>query len=566
MPSPSLTLKALGGRLERRPRAWQNRLWARRAWSRHHPVLADTLPEPVLFGDAGRGQALVAGAWEALGTTLTLGEATIWDVALPDRRLEARRQSFLWLDDLAALGNRAARSHAQAWLLDWIARFARGAGPGWQPGLAGERAMRWTAHARLLSQDLDTADAARLWHALAAHRRYLAQAWPRAAPGLPQLQALAGLVWTGLVLPHPGQAGAIAELAALAETLVQPDGSTASRAPEDLAEILILLIWTARLLEDAGQRTMAPHLQAILRAVSVIRPLRAGDGTMARFHCGGSGEPQRLDQALAELKLAAQPKPQLPMGFVRLAGGRAVVVMDGAPPPPGGAAGTLAFEFGAARQPLVVNAGPGQAFGPAAGLRARSTAAHSTVEIADLSSAVIETDDLAARTFGPRIATGPALVAVRQAQDASGQWLVATHDGYAGRLGLLHERRLFLDAKGAELRGEDILSVPDAGARDRYERAVASHRAPYAARFHLHPAVDVEHDDIRQLVILTLPSGEVWMFRAAGGAIAIERSTYYDAAAPAPQPAAQVVVRAEVVGYLGQVTWSFSRIAEPAAR
>lgn len=571
MPSPSLTLKALGGCLGRRPRAWQNRLWARRAWSRRPPAVADALPEPVFLGDAGRGQALVAGGWEALGTTLSLGAATIWDAALPDPRLEAARQGFLWLDDLAALGNRAARTQARTWLLDWVRRFGRGAGPGWQPALAGERAMRWTAHARLLAQDLDAADAARLWRALAAHRRYLARAWPRAAPGVPQVQALAGLVWTGLVLPHPGHAGAVAELAALAEALVQPDGGTASRAPEDLAEILILLIWTARLLEDAGQRTMAPHLQAILRAVPVIRPLRAGDGAMARFHGGGGGEPQRLDQALAELKLAAQPKPQLPMGFVRLAGGRAVVVMDGAPPPPTGAAGTLAFELGAARHPVVVNGGPGQAFGPAAGLRARTTAAHSTVEVAGLSSAVIATDDLAARAFGPRIAAGPGLVAVRQAQDASGQWLVATHDGYAGRLGLLHERRLFLDARGTELRGEDILSVPDAGARDRYERAVASlagaaGRTPFAVRFHLHPSIDVEHDDIRQLVVLTLPTGEAWMFRAAGGAIGIEPSAYHDAAAAAPQSAAQVVVRAEVVGYLGQVTWSFSRIAEPAAR
>ncbi|MFT3974257.1 MAG: heparinase II/III family protein [Amaricoccus sp.] len=562
----------------RRPRAWQNRLWARQAWSNRHPALAETLPEPVLLGDAGRGQRLLAGTWDALATAQPIGEATIWQApvadgndATLDPRLEPLRQTFRWLDDLAALGNRSARLQAQAWLGDWIRRYGRGSGPGWQPALAGERAMRWTAHARLLTQDLDAGAAASFWRALHAHQRYLSRAWPHAAPGLPQLQALGGLVWTGLVLPHPGHAGAVAELAALAESLVQPDGGTAARAPEELAEALILLIWTARLLEDAGQRTMAPHLQAILRAVPVIRPLRMGDGGTARFHGGGRGEPERLDQALAELKLAAQPKPALPMGFARLAGGRAVLVMDAAAPPPTGAAGTLAFELGVARQPFVVNAGPGHVFGPVEGLRARATAAHSTVEVGDLSSALIATDDLAARTFGPRLEAGPALVAVRQAQDASGQWLVATHDGYAGRLGLLHERRLFIEAKGAELRGEDILSVPDAGARDRYERAVpalggTAGRARFAVRFHLHPAIEVDHDDIRQLVILTLPSEEVWMFRAAGGGISIEPSVYYDAMAQAPQPAAQVVVRAEVVGYLGQVTWSFTRLAEPAAR
>jgi uncharacterized heparinase superfamily protein len=565
MSPPTLTINALGERLARRPRAWRNRLSARRAWSRVQPEVAPTLPEPVLLGDAGRGQQLVGGVWEALGTAVPLDKSPIWVPVLPEARLELERQACLWLDDLAALGNRSARTQAQGWILNWIQRYGHGSGPGWQPAVAGRRTMRWTAHSRLLTQGLEERDSVQFWRALAAHRRYLQRAWPQAVAGIPQLQALAGLVWSGLVLPHPGHASAVAEMAALAESLIRPDGSTPSRAPEDLAEILILLIWTARLLEDAGQRTLAPHLQAILRAVPVVRPLRMGDGGLARFHGGGAGQAQHLDQALAELKLAAQPKPTLPMGYARLTGGRTVVVMDGAPPPASGAAGTLAFEMSAARQRLVVNAGPGWAFGRADDLRARATPAQSTLEVSGLSSATIEAGDLAARTFGSRLVDKPALVAVRQAQDATGQWLVATHDGYVGRLGLLHERRIFVDAKGLEVRGEDILSVPDAGAKSRYERAFPAGRATFACRFHLHPATEVEHDDIRQLVLLALPSGEVWMFRAAGGIISVEPSTYYDATAAAPQATAQVVVRAEVVGYLGQVTWSLSRIAEPTA-
>jgi uncharacterized heparinase superfamily protein len=64
------------------------------------------------------------------------------------------------------------------------------------------------------------------------------------------------------------------------------------------------------------------------------------------------------------------------------------------------------------------------------------------------------------------------------------------------------------------------------------------------------------------VVTLALPSGELWMFRAGGGAVGLEDSVYFDPAAPAPLPTRQVVVRAEVVEYLGQVTWSFARIAE----
>ncbi|MFO1141217.1 MAG: heparinase II/III family protein [Amaricoccus sp.] len=531
--------------------------------------MAEAMPEPVFLGDAGRGEELVAGSWRALGQSVAVGRGSIWTAPIPDPRLEAERQACLWLDDLAALGNPAARVLAQAWVQDWIQRFGSGGGPGWEAELAGRRAKRWVAHAALLTEGLDRGGADRFWRALAAHQRYLVRAWSLAPVGLPQLRALAGLVWSGVVLPHSGHAAALAEIAALADRLIDADGGTPSRAPEDLAETVILLIWTARLLEDSGQHAMAPHLAAIVRAIPVLRPLRLGDGGMARFHSGGAGTPERIDQALAELRLVAQPKPQLPMGYARLTGGRVVVVMDGAVPPAAEGqavrahASTLAFELGVARQRLVVNAGPGQVFGDAAALASRQTAAHSAVEVDGQSSARLETDGLAARTFGARLTDGPALVTVRQAQDASGQWLLATHDGYVASHGLLHERRLFVDARGQEVRGEDILTVPDARAREAFQRNANDGRIGFAARFHLHPRIAVEHDEGEGLVILTLPNEEAWMFRASGGAVAVEESVYFDAGAAAPEPTRQVVVRADVTGYLGQVTWSFARIAEP---
>lgn len=562
--SIALTLQALAERIARPYRAAQNRMWARRARLGGRPRVAETLPEPVLLGDGERGQALVDGTWHSGGHVVDIGTGSIWTARLPSPRLEAERQSCLWLDDLAALGDQPARLQAQAWIQDWITRFGGGRGPGWQPQTAGLRAMHIAVHASLLSEGLDRTSVDRLWRTLAAHQRYLTRAWPRAHPGLPRLQALAGLVWSGVVLPHGGHSEALAETAALAEALIDPDGGTPSRIPEELAEILILLIWTARLLEDADQRAMAPHLSAIVRAVPTLRPLRMGDGSTARFHGGSAGSADRLDQALAELRLAAQPKPRLPMGYARLGGGRAVVLMDGAPPPsgPAAAAATLAFEMSVGRQPFLTNAGPGAAFGTPWALAARQTAAQTAVEVAGTSSARLVTRGLAARTFGPRLADGPALVSVRQAQDATGQWLLATQDGFIGSHGLLQERRLFLDARGLELRGEDILTVADVRARDQFERQARDGRIPFAARFHLHPSVSAEPDPGRALVALRLSSGEVWLFRAVGGTVGVEDAVYFDPHAPAPLPTKQVVVRAEVVEYLGQITWSFGRIAE----
>lgn len=540
---------------------------ARRASFGGLSELAETLPEPVLFGDADRGLALVAGTWHALGHDLTIGEKTIWAVRLPDARLEPVRQNFSWLDDLGALGNRVARARAQAWLLDWLHRYGTGSGPGWTPDCAGARTKQWTAHAALLLKGLEPEQSERFWRALAAQQRFLAQTWRHAEPGLPQIRALAGLVWSGILLPNRGHRVAMAELGQLAEGLIDGKGEVASRRPEDLAEALILLIWTARVLENAGQHAPPAHLSAIVRGVPVLRPLRMGDATFARFHGGSEGDPDRLDQALAELRIGVQAKPPLSMGFCRLTGGRTAVVLDAAAPPAGehayhAHASTLAFEMSVGRQRLVVNCGPGQAFGPSWDIASRQTASHSTVELAGHSSARIKANGLIASTFGARLDRGPSLVSIRQAQDATGQWLLATHDGYAARRGVIHERRVFVNVRGTEIRGEDILSVPDARARSQFDKSARGSPVGFRAHFHLHPEIRAENDTIRQLVLMLLPSGEAWIFRCTGGTISLDESTYFDPRAAHPVGTLQIVVHGELKDHLGQIVWSFTRFRE----
>ncbi|MBP7001172.1 heparinase II/III family protein [Amaricoccus sp.] len=554
-----MTDKTLSARILAPAGRLRDRLAVRRAWLGARGAAGMNLPEPMYLGEADRGSRLVGDVWAVAGREIALAGRPIWDAVGLDPRIEPARQGFGWLDDLAALGNRPARTLAQGWTQDWIRRFGGGAGPGWEPELAGARAMRWVAHARLLVEGADRPAEAAFWRALGAHQRYLARAWPRAAAGLPRLRALAGLVWTGRALPDAGARAAVERMGELAEAMVGREGELAARSPEELARVLALLTWTARLLEDGGSGASAAHLGAIVRLVPTLRPLRMGDGTVARFHGGGGWDAIAIDKALAELRLETQPRPRLPMGFARLTGGRIVLVMDGAAPPGGAAAatahaGTLGFEMSVGRQPLVTGQGPGGAFGPPAALASRQTRAHSTVEVDGASSAGFA---------GGALVAGPTLVSVRLAQDATGMWLLATHDGYVAGKGLLHERRIFVDARGGEARGEEILTVTDARARETYDRAAraAGGRLGFATRFHLHPDVAVVEDD-PQAPLLKLPGGEAWEFRAGGGEVAVEESVWHDPAAAAPRRTRQVVVRSEVVEYLGQVTWSFLRVLD----
>ena len=140
-------------------------------------------PEPRSIGLYARGKQLVAGNFQFAGEVVEAPSALIWDVVPSDPALTVDVQGFVWLDDLAAVGDMAARSRAQAWTWDWIARFGRGKGAGWTPDLTGRRLLRWINHALFLLSGRDRAQTEAYYRSLSAQVVFLSRRWPDAAAG-----------------------------------------------------------------------------------------------------------------------------------------------------------------------------------------------------------------------------------------------------------------------------------------------------------------------------------------------------------------------------------------------
>ena len=104
----------------------------------------------------------------------------------------------------------------------------------------------------------------------------------------------------------------------------------------------------------------------------------------------------------------------------------------------------------------------------------RTTAAHSTLILADTNSTAILADG--------SLGKGVADVTVDRSEDNDSSRIEATHDGYVRRFGLIHKRSLMLGNDGKELRGADQL-IPKG--RRKVRGAV-----PFAVRFHLAPGVE----------------------------------------------------------------------------
>jgi len=114
-------------------------------------------PEPRSVGLYARGRQLIAGNALFGGQVVQLGAGSLWDIVQPDPGQADDIHGFRWLDDLAAVGDGAARVKAQGWLWEWIARYGNGKGPGWSPDLTGRRLIRWINHALFLLSGRDKA-------------------------------------------------------------------------------------------------------------------------------------------------------------------------------------------------------------------------------------------------------------------------------------------------------------------------------------------------------------------------------------------------------------------------
>jgi uncharacterized heparinase superfamily protein len=126
-------------------------------------------------------------------------------------------------------------------------------------------------------------------------------------------------------------------------------------------------------------------------------------------------------------------------------------------------------------------------------------------------------------------------------------WSVeASHDGYLREFGVMHERRLVLNAQGTTLIGVDQI-VPKGPAK----RAVN-----YAIRFHIHPDIRVSSSQ-GSGILLKLANGEGWRFRCAGEA-RIEESVYLGG--DTVRRAEQLVISGTAKDTAVETGWVFEQI------
>ena len=491
-------------------------------------------------GDPARGARIMRGEFDHLGgaRAIKLGG---WNDPAGSVLVRSALHGFAWLRDLRSLGSDGARARARALVQDWITAPSHDPIAN-QPDVLGTRIAAWLAHYDFFAASADDHYRQRLMAKLLSDARALAMAIPVEYNDGRALCALKGLIAVATAIPdHEALLQrALKFLPGELSRQVSHDGMHRERSPAAHLAALQNLIEIRAMLQ-AAQAPAPQSLAGIIERMSVaLRLLRHGDGGLALFNGTIEVSPSLIEQVLTQSGRAGRMVVALEDGgFTRLQAGRTVVIADSGAPPPKGLdrfahAGTLSFELSAGRERLIVNCGarPGAISEWHDALR--STAAHSTLVVGDTNSSEIEPGGL-----GRRVGR----VSISRQETNGGQLLDMTQDGWSHTLGLLHHRRLYLAAGGDDLSGEDMMEGD----------------APYGGvvRFHLHPNVQANLQQDREAVLMRLPLGSFWRFRAEGGLLAIEESIYFGA--DEPRRSEQITITIPSDGPQ-RTTWSFSRL------
>jgi len=540
-------------------------IWLRGGWL-YRQTLSGPVPDHIHFHPhdprtrrLDEADALMRGRFRFAGQTLEVREGSVFDQPAPSKSFSAALHGFDWLRHLELAGGDLARQFAVKVTQQWLKRYGRFASLPWQPEIIAERFLNLYAHAQFFLTSSDMAWRSRLFVSLRDQARLLERTIGEAPDGLPRLKSAAALALGGLCLSDAQSAKAgLKRLAGEIERQILPDGGHASRSPEALFEAFRVLGMVQQVL-DTAHREIQPALRGALdRMAPMLRFFRLGDGALAVFHGGGETDAPTIAALLERDEVAGRPLGHAPhSGFQRLAVGRTVVLFDvgGAPQSTfstAAHAGCLAFEMSAGVHRMIVNCGAGIANTPPWVSALRSTPAHSTLTIDDVSSATVLSEGLLASLLGPLLVDGPAGIETRRSETPQGLVAEASHDGYVSRFGFVHQRCMTLSPRGLKLTGIDRLTPAGAGAGRGSVR-----RLPFAIRFHVHPDVRLSLAQGGVSVILKLPNGEGWRFRCSGS-LAIEPSIYLGGGSA--RRAEQLVVSGELQGEAVECAWLFEQV------
>lgn len=474
---------------------------------------------------------------------------------------EKELHSFTWLRHFSANQDTLSDSHARALVKEWIelkpdqtSKYA------WDIEITSKRLISLLSHSIVLLSKPDHEFHYQLTRSLGKHVKILRRLIANAADGMPVLYGHIALTYASICFSgnsSPLNANRDRMAQAL-DSQILADGGHISRNPAVIPEVLALLL---PLKEGFAAIETAPPkelITAIERLLPALKFFRHGDGNIARFNGVGVTEKDLVTTLLRYDESLGEPvKDAVHSGYQRLQIGNALLLIDTGEAPKGELSleahgGTLSFEFSSGLSCLIVNCGKPEIYDEAMSQVWRTTNAHSTMTLNDVSTVRFENPGTAGRAISGQIFSRNLNIEYSRQDSSDATTITAAHSGYVKQFGIRHQRSLTLDSDGDRLFGQEWFSGPNKSDM-RYTT-----KDKVALRFHLHPDIKASLSANGETCLMETREGDQWRFDCPGFKVELVESIFF-ASLPAPKPTWQIVIHTKAYDN-PEINWALQKI------
>jgi uncharacterized heparinase superfamily protein len=506
--------------------------------------------------DPFAAEEILAGRYPLAGRVLDTEGDSPFEIDLPSHEFAIRLHSFGWLRHMRAIHDEAGHVRLRQIIDDWMGVHGRSIGGiPWEADVIAQRIIAWLSHSPVVLRNAEHGFYRRFLKNLAFQVRYLRHIAETVADGEARLRVRIALAMASVSMPVSDSVirNAARRLDLELDRQILPDGGHFSRSPRAGLELLLDLLPLRQTYVNLGHDVPSRLISCIDRMYPALRFFRHQGGELALFNGATSVPAHELASVLRYDETAGEPFRSLPHAlYERLSLGDSVVIMDTGRPlsvdlSRSAHAGCLSFEMSSGRNRFVINSGAPKFAGERFRQMARLTAAHSTVTVDDTSSCRFSQS----RFLGAIMTEGVTRVEVERKDDPGRfEFVKASHDGYLGAFGLIHERDLAILNAGRLIRGRDRLARADGSDAGPENPAVA------VARFHIHPAIGMRQHSASE-IYLSAPDGEAWLFACRDGDVAIEEDIFF--ADPSGVRASSQITVTFALATQPEIQWTFTR-------
>lgn len=498
----------------------------------------------------------------ALGNVIveTQGQ-TPFSIVTDNDDWEKELHSFTWLRHFSANKDTLSDSHARSLVKEWIElKTDQLPKHAWDIEIASKRLISLLCHSIVILSKPDHEFHYQLMRALGRHVKIIRRLIANASEGMPVLYGHIALTYASICFS--GNSTSLNahrdRLAHALDRQILADGGHISRNPAVIPKVLGLLL---PLKEGFAAIETAPPKQlitAIERLLPALKFFRHGDGTMARFNGVGVTEKALVTTLLRYDESLGEPvKDAVHSGYQRTQIGDALMVVDTGEPPKGELSleangGVLSFEFSSGLSCLIVNCGKPQTSDESTSQVWRTTNAHSTVTLNDVSTVRFENPGTAGRAISGQVFSRNLNLEYAREDSFNATTITAAHSGYVKEFGIRHQRSLTLDENGNRLLGQEWFTGPNKSDM-RYTT-----KDKLALRFHLHPDIKASLSANGETCLMETREGEQWRFDCPGFKVELAESIFF-AGLPAPKPTWQIVIHTKAYDN-PEINWALQKI------